>query len=127
MSSKKNKVKYKSKFQDVWLEDEEFKVWLQKEKVDTQAYCTLCKKSFSIVTHGKMSISLHASGEKHKARILSATQRTLLPFATSSAQQKDDVEEKTKTNETKIDDTVSKKTSRSSYFISEEVTDAEIL
>ena len=30
MASKK-KVKYKSKFQDNWLEDEEYKVWLQKD------------------------------------------------------------------------------------------------
>ena len=120
MSSKK-KSKYKSKFQDSWLENEEFKVWLQKDKDDTQAYCKLCMKSFSIATHGKTSLSSHASGEKHKSRIPSVSQRTLMPVS-KSVQQKTVEEEKDKTTETKICEK-----NATSYFIAEDVTDAEIL
>ena len=51
MTSKK-KVKYKSRFQNAWLEDEELKVWFQKDK--TQAYCRLCMKASSIATEVKV-------------------------------------------------------------------------
>ena len=79
MTSKKE-VKYKSRFQ-AWLEDEEFKVWLQRDKDETQVYCRLWMKAFPIATHGKTSLSLQASREKYKARILSATQRILVALA----------------------------------------------
>lgn len=123
MASKK-KVKYKSKFQDNWLEDEEYKVWLQKDSKDeTQAYCKLCMKSFSIASLGKSSISSHASGEKHKSRIPSTKQRTLVPLAKSL--QSDDGDKGKKKTETKACETTIK--NPTSYFISEDVTDAEIL
>ena len=93
-------MKYKSKFQDVWLEDEKSKVWLQKDIDETQAYCRLCMKVFSITTHGKTSLSFHTSGETHKARVVCANQKTLTPLITSS-QQKNDSRESSKTTETK--------------------------
>ena len=41
--------KYKCCFQDSWLDDEGFKVWLKKEEKDIYiAFCKVCSKSFSI-------------------------------------------------------------------------------
>ena len=82
-------------------------------------------RHFHIATHGKTSLSLQAWREKHKARILSATQRILVPLATSSQQKVD--------RDLEVGETVENKTGKifnknpTSYFIKEEVTDAKIL
>ena len=45
--------KYKSKFQDSWLVEEEFKTWLQRDdKDETSAFCKVCWKPFSIANNG---------------------------------------------------------------------------
>lgn len=125
----KKKTKYKSKFQDSWLEEEEFKVWLQKRKDETQAYCKLCMKSFSISSHGRTSLTTHASGEKHKSKIPSTNQRTLMSLV-KTLENKTIEEEKSKTPEEGSSKTIENKTfekKATSYFIAEDVTDAEIL
>ena len=40
----------------------EFSSWLRKDKNETQAFCRLCLKSFSVASHGKTSLTFHASG-----------------------------------------------------------------
>ena len=70
MSSKKSKqVKYKSHFQDLWLTDSEFSGWLKKDKSNTNAFCKVCMKSFSVANHGKKSLQLHAAGDKASYRL----------------------------------------------------------
>ena len=62
-------IKYKSKFQDSWLEEEEFKTWLQRDdKDETSAFCKVCWKSFSIVNSEIENVKQHAKGNKHLER-----------------------------------------------------------
>ena len=61
--------KYKSKFQDSWLVEEEFKTWLQRDdKDETSAFCKVCWKSFSIANSGIENLKQHAKGKKHLER-----------------------------------------------------------
>ena len=70
--------------QSIWLGHLGFSSWLRKGKSETQAFCLLCLKSFSVANHRKTSFTLHASGEKHKSRTPSNTQNTLAPFVVAS-------------------------------------------
>ena len=119
MNSKKN-AKYKCYFQEIWLDDPEFSSWLRKDKSETQAFYRLCLKSFSVASHGKTSLTLHASGEKHKSRMPSNTQSTLAPFVATSQvkdSKTDDQKESEQSSSSSIKD----------YFTSEALADAEIL
>ena len=61
--------KYKSKFQDSWLVEEEFKTWLQRDdKDETSAFCKVCWKSFSNANSGIENVKQHAKGKKHLER-----------------------------------------------------------
>ena len=82
MSSKKSKqVKYKSHFQDLWLTDSEFSGWLKEDKSNTNAFCKVCMKSFSVASHGKKSLQLHAAGDNHKSRLPSDSQTKLVQLS----------------------------------------------
>ena len=61
-----------------------------------QAYCKLCTNSFLVAIHGRTSLSLHAAGVKHKARVPSVHQRSLVPLS-KSVQEKTKKETKTNT------------------------------
>ena len=60
--------KYKSKFQDSWLLEQEFKTWLQRDKDEISAFCKVCWKSFSIVNSEIENVKQHAKGNKHLER-----------------------------------------------------------
>jgi hypothetical protein len=65
-----SKQKYKSNFQDLWLENETFKAWLQKKPGDPhKARCKVCAKDISISLHGITALHSHADGTKHKERL----------------------------------------------------------
>ena len=83
MNSKIN-AKYKCYFQEIWPDDPEFSSWSRKDESETQAFCLLCLQSFSVESHGKTSLTLHASGEKHKSRMPSNTKSTLVTFVPAS-------------------------------------------
>lgn len=120
MSSKKSKqVKYKSHFQDLWLTDSEFSGWLKKDKSNTNAFCKVCMKSFSVANHGKKSLQLHAAGDKHKSRLPSDSQTKLVQLVSNRKENNDNEKEK--------DEQVSTTPSVKTFFINEAVTDAEIL
>ena len=55
------KVNYKSNFQDIWLENEEYKPLLQR--------CKVSIKDIKIAAHGITAINTHAKGSKHKERL----------------------------------------------------------
>ena len=65
-----SKVKYKCLFQDIWLEDENYKQWLQKVQSNLSiARCKICVKDINIGTHGVTALNSHAKGSKHIERL----------------------------------------------------------
>ena len=61
--------KYKSKFQDLWLVEGEFKTWLQRDDQDeTSASFKVFWKSFSFANSGIENVKRHAKGKKHLKR-----------------------------------------------------------
>lgn len=64
--------KYDSTFKQDWLDPKkfpDFASWLRKEKLDTEAYCILCRKTISVASQGKASLDGHAKSEKHKKMV----------------------------------------------------------
>ena len=61
--------KYKSKFLDEWLVNEQFKSWIKKDPNDDHsAYCKYCCKSFSVSGRGINQVQSHMNGSKHKSK-----------------------------------------------------------
>ena len=59
--------KYKSNFQNLWLQNETFKTWLQKKPGDPyKAWCKVCAKDISAGLHGITALFSHADGAKGK-------------------------------------------------------------
>ncbi|CAH1996816.1 unnamed protein product [Acanthoscelides obtectus] len=50
------KTKYSQKFNKTWLNDPDFKGWLEQEE-ENSAYCKACKKNISVKTTGKQALS----------------------------------------------------------------------
>ena len=62
-------LKYKSKFHDSWLVEEEFKTWQQRDdKDESSAFCKVYWKSFSIANNEIENKKQHAKGKKHLER-----------------------------------------------------------
>ena len=73
-----SKQKYKCKFQDIWLENEEYKSCLGKHPDDISlAKGKLCAKDISVGGLGVKALSLHAQGSKHQERLPNWKQQTL--------------------------------------------------
>ena len=67
----------KCKFNDLWLQDEQFNAWLKPVEGNTyEAHCTLCKKTFKLGTLGIKALESHCKSEKHKA-VIKWQQQTL--------------------------------------------------
>ena len=62
--------KYKISFQEIWLNNEKYSLWLEKDEDTSLARCKVCSKSFSVVTMGAKALDAHANGSKHKDRLL---------------------------------------------------------
>ena len=76
---------YKTKFQDIWLQDDKYIKWLQ--KVDNDPYsgrCKVCAKVISISGQGVKALDTHASGKKHQMNLPVDVQSAIL-FRTASA------------------------------------------
>ena len=56
-------------FQDKWLSDDMYRIWICKEKCMNSAFCKLCQKSIDLSTMGKSALDSHAKGKKHKDMI----------------------------------------------------------
>ena len=56
-----SKQKYKCKFQDIWLENEEYKSWLGKHPDDISlAKCKVCANDISVGGLAVKALSIHA-------------------------------------------------------------------
>jgi len=65
-----SKTKYKAAFQDIWLENCDFKSWLQKVDGNPHvARCKVCCKEVNIAVHGITALHIHAKGSKHQERL----------------------------------------------------------
>ena len=62
--------KYKSSFQDSWLQEKGFSLWLAKVNDVHSARCKLCAKTFSVASMGVNALEAHARGKKHRQREL---------------------------------------------------------
>ena len=62
-------IKYKTSFQDVWLTDDRYKLWLQKDDNVYSAKCKVCSKTFSVAGQGIKALDTHAKGLKHQQRL----------------------------------------------------------
>ncbi len=56
----------KCRFNNVWLHDEKYKGWLEKDQDPGRAKGTLFRKTFDILNTGEAALSRHARGEKHQ-------------------------------------------------------------
>ena len=119
MNSKIN-AKYKCYFQEIWPDDPKFSSWSRKDESETQAFCLLCLQSFSVESHGKTSLTLHASREKHKSRMPNNTKSTLVTFVPASkskGNKTDDLKESEQSSSGSVKD----------YFTSQALAAEEIL
>ena len=57
--------KYKTSFQDIWLEDDKYKLWLSRASDSYSAKCTVFSKVFSVADQGIKALGTHAKGTKH--------------------------------------------------------------
>ena len=56
-------------FQDKWLSDDMYKIWICKDKCMNSAFCKLCEKLIDLSSMGKSALDSHAKGKKHKDMI----------------------------------------------------------
>ena len=61
--------KYKSSFQEIWLNNEKYSLWFQKDEDTSLVRCKVCLKSFSAAAMGIKAIDAHANGAKDKDRL----------------------------------------------------------
>ena len=61
--------KYKSSFQEIWLNNKKYSLWLQKDEDTSLSRCKLCSKSFSVAAMGIKALDAYANGTKHKDRL----------------------------------------------------------
>ena len=61
--------KYKSSFQEIWLNNKKYSLWLQKDEDTSLSRCKLCSKSFSVAAMGIKVLDAYANGTKHKDRL----------------------------------------------------------
>lgn len=55
----------KCRFQDIWLEEEKWRLWLRKGNGSYSGFCTLCKKYIDVSHSGLGAIKSHEKGKKH--------------------------------------------------------------
>ena len=56
-------------FNDDWLKEQEWSLWLERGSNVKTAYCKLCNHSFDVSNMGKSAVASHAKGKKHKEKI----------------------------------------------------------
>jgi len=60
--------KRQTSFDSEWQKDDRFSAWIARSSTsDSDAYCVLCKKSFSVANWGLYQVLQHQQGTKHSA------------------------------------------------------------
>lgn len=73
----------KCRFQQVWLEEDLWRLWLRQGRDDRSAFCSLCKKNIDVSHSGVNEVKSHAKGKKHQqleSNLKSGKQLTLHSF-----------------------------------------------
>ena len=73
--------KYKISFQDIWLTDDQYKHWIQKDADTDSAKCKVCSKSFSVVGQGRKALDTYAKGLKHQQHLTNHNSTLKAAFA----------------------------------------------
>ena len=115
--------KDKTYFQDSWLEIDEFKEWISRPSLNTQAKCKRCQKTIELSNMGVQALRSHAAGKKHKE----ITQRVSTFFKTKSNKVTElSNDQKSSTDKEKRSETTKSQTSIELTLTSADVTKAEI-
>ena len=48
--------KYKSSFQEIWLNNKKYSLWLQKDEDTSLSRCKVCSKPFSVAAMGMKAL-----------------------------------------------------------------------
>ena len=95
-------------FQDIWLQQTDFKPWLIRGPSSTSAMCKICSQTISLSNMGKGAVESHHKGKKHQDRLKELAKQpqaaTFLnkrpvPVPPAAAVQQLDIEEQTKQQE----------------------------
>ena len=73
-------------FNDLWLSDSKYSLWLRRDTDKHNAQCAVCKKTFKIGTMGIRSLDSHMQSEKHKrnSNSLGSSVNTITNYADST-------------------------------------------
>ncbi|XP_066934412.1 uncharacterized protein [Clytia hemisphaerica] len=99
---------HSSTVEDNWSEIDEFKDWIARSSVNTQARCKRCHKTFELSNMGVRALRSHASGKKHKeiTQKVSSFFKTRPVKESSHEQQSKEDNERTKKAQTSIESTL---------------------
>ena len=75
--------KYKTSFQDIWLEDDKYKLWLSWASDSYSTKCKGCSKVFSVAGQWIKALDTHAKGTNHIQQ-LPNNSTGKIPFTSSS-------------------------------------------
>ena len=86
------KRRYQSSFREEWLQDENYKEWLQKVDSDEcMCKCRICSISFTVKYDGVKAVNKHLQSERHKTNIITQKQnQSLLKFLPKQFSAEDD-------------------------------------
>ena len=63
-------------FDNNWLLDSKYSIWLYKSSVKWKAYCSIRNKDFDIINMGVAALNSHAAGKKHVNKVASRASRS---------------------------------------------------
>lgn len=86
------KRRYLSSFREEWLQEENYKEWLQKVDTDEcMCKCRICNISFTVKYDGVKAVNKHLQSERHKANITTQKKnQSLLKFLPKQFSAEDD-------------------------------------
>ena len=58
-------------FNNKWLLDSKYSIWLRKSSVKGKVYCSICNKDSDITNMGVAALNSYAAGKKHVDNVAS--------------------------------------------------------
>ena len=86
-------IKYKTFFQDIWLTNDQYKIYFQEDADIYSAKCKVCTKSFSVAGQGRKALDTHAKGLKHQQRLRNHNSALTIAFAAGKTENRPDINE----------------------------------